>query len=181
MDIALDFIVSIVGLATVAQYIWSLRAHFDSPSMQAGARITSLLVVGITVLILILTFLVDQPLWVQVVGLAVQVLSLVLFWSAIRASRNARLRFAFDPEGPRSLVTEGPYAYVRHPFYVSYILFWLGWAFATWTVWPFIPVAVLIGVYVYAARMEERLFAGTDMSSAYAEYRQRTGFLWPKL
>ena len=181
MDIALDFLVSVVGLATVAQYIWSLRAHFESPQMQMGAKVTSLLVVGITVLILIVTFLFTQPLWVQLIGLVLQILSLWLFWAAISASRKARLRFAFDPEGPRSLVTTGPYGVVRHPFYVSYIIFWVGWAFSPWSIWPFIPVAVLIAVYVAAARMEEGLFAGTDMAEEYAAYRARTGFFWPKV
>ena len=78
-------------------------------------------------------------------------------------------------------MTAGPYRFVRHPFYVSYIVFWAGWSLAIWSVIVLFPFAILIVIYVFAARMEERLFAGTQMADQYAAYRQRTGFFWPKL
>jgi protein-S-isoprenylcysteine O-methyltransferase Ste14 len=98
----------------------------------------------------------------------------------VAASRTARLRFAFDPEGPRGLVTEGPYGYVRHPFYTSYLMFWLGWAVATGALLAALPVLLFGVIYVTAARAEERLFLASDMAGAYARYRSRTGFLLPR-
>src|SRR5690242_14840909 len=77
------------------------------------------------------------PLWAPAMlfGLALQLASTWLFWSAIAAPPAARLLLAFDPGPPEGLVRHGPYRIVRHPFYTSYVLFWLGWSLAAWSVW----------------------------------------------
>ncbi|MDB5506338.1 MAG: Nickel-cobalt-cadmium resistance protein [Devosia sp.] len=180
MDLLLDSVVSIIGVIMVALYSWSLRAHFKSDKMSGGAILISVMVVALALVLLYLVFLSSQPLVAQLVGLAMQLSSAWLFFAAIKASREGQLRFAFDPGQPRSLVTWGPYRWVRHPFYVSYILFWAGWSVATWSLWPVVPIAILIVVYVVAALGEERLFVGTQMAASYAEYRRRTGFFFPK-
>jgi protein-S-isoprenylcysteine O-methyltransferase Ste14 len=109
------------------------------------------------------------------------VASFVLFWAAIRESSRARLLAAFDEKLPSSLLTTGPYAYVRHPFYTSYLLLWTGWSVATWSLWAVPPLAIIIMVYWSAARDEERKFAATPMAEDYAEYATRTGRFFPKL
>ncbi|HEY9011711.1 MAG TPA: isoprenylcysteine carboxylmethyltransferase family protein, partial [Devosia sp.] len=122
-----------------------------------------------------------QPILAQLVGIALQLLSFALFWAAIRASRAGRLRLAFDPGNPRSFVNEGPYRFVRHPFYVSYIILWGGFAIATWSALAIVPFLVMLAVYIYAARDEERKFGLTDMADDYAGYRRRTGMFIPRL
>jgi protein-S-isoprenylcysteine O-methyltransferase Ste14 len=103
-----------------------------------------------------------------------------LFWAAISASRKARLRFAFDPENPHSIVTGGPYRYLRHPFYTSYLLFWSGWAIAGWSAWTIVPVAIFAAIYVTAALAEEKKFSGTALAGDYEDYKMRAGFFWPR-
>ena len=89
---------------------------------------------------------------------------LALFWWAIVTSRKARLRFAFAPDDPHSLLTDGPYGYVRHPFYTSYIIFWIGWGIATWSIWAVVPVAGIAILYVFAALDEEKKFSRTPLA-----------------
>ena len=177
----LDLIVSLISVAAVAQHVWALRGHFVSERMEAGAKAISAMVVATSVIYLVLTWWLDSPAWAQIAGLVIELASLALFWAAVRESRRARLRYAFDAEGPETLLVTGPYRLVRHPFYTSYILFWAGWALATASVWALIPLAAVTGLYLQAARHEERLFAGTPMAEAYAAYRARTGLFWPKL
>ncbi len=177
----LDILISAVGLLTVTFYTWALRAHFSSKTVPRGTVVISLTVSAITLWYLALTWLLEPPLLATLAGFVLQLAGLGLFWSAIRASRAARLRLAFDLENPDTLVREGPYRFVRHPFYTSYIIFWSAWALAIWSVWALPPLIAIITIYVIAARDEERRFSRTAMAQAYDDYRTTTGFFWPRL
>lgn len=177
----MDGVVTLVGLVVVAGYTWSLRGHFVAETMPQGARVISAAVTLTTVLFVALTWFALQPVWAQVLGVALQLAGAALFVAAVKASRQARLRFAFTPEKPEGLVESGPYRYVRHPFYVSYIIFWSGWALATWSVLSLISVCILVALYVIAARREEDSFAHTPLAADYAAYRNKAGFFWPRL
>ena len=181
LEVFLDGLISIVGVGMVGAYTWSGKGHFSSDKMPLGAMLISAVVIVMTVLFLYLTWSWSQPLAAQLIGSALMLFSAWLFWQTVAASRSARLRLAFDEQGPRGLVTEGPYHYVRHPFYTSYLIFWAGWTVAVWDVVAVFPFAIIVVIYVFAARMEERLFAGTPMAAEYEDYRRRTGFFWPKL
>jgi protein-S-isoprenylcysteine O-methyltransferase Ste14 len=129
-------------------------------------------------------------LWIQDVdggglGLAVALVLIVagalLFGWAVIASWNARLKLIFDLDRPRFVLQSGPYAYIRHPFYAAYILYWAGCALATlhWA-----NIAFFVGATValaYAALVEERGFAATRRAEAYAAYRRKAGLFWPRL
>ena len=180
-EVIRDAVISAVSIGVIAQYAWSLKAHFTSASMPDGARLISGAVALTGLLYMLAIWHFSQPLAAHAAGLALQLASIALFWWAIAASKKARLRYAFDREAPSSLVQDGPYAYIRHPFYTSYILFWAGWALATWTFWAVLPLAFLVAVYVRAARDEERNFSSTDFAAEYEAYRKRAGLFWPKL
>jgi len=180
MAVVLDVAISLFSLFVVGLYAWSLRGHFSSPRMPDGAKVISPAVIATMFLNLFLVVFMSQPLWVQWIGLSLEVASAALFWWAIRASRRARLRFAFDPDHPDSIVSEGPYRFIRHPFYTSYLMFWAGWAVATGWIWAWVPVLAFVVIYVRAARDEEQKFAKSSLAADYSAYASRAGFLWPK-
>lgn len=180
MDIALDLLVSVVSLAVMAQHLWATRGHFVSKGLTLGSGSIAAGVVITSLIYLVLGWVYEQPAWAQLVGVALELLGLWLFWATIRESKAARLRFAFDSEQPHGLLTTGPYSRIRHPFYASYLIVWSGWALATWSVWALIPLAAMIGIYAAAATFEERLFAATPLAAEYASYRKRAGLFWPK-
>ncbi len=148
--------------------------------MPTGTVLISVVVSLTSVFFLILLWIDSQPVLAQLLGLFIELGGLLLFYAAIRASREARLKLAFDLENPHGLVTEGPYRYLRHPFYTSYLIFWIGWAIATWSAWALIPLIIIAVIYTRAALGEEQKFARTPMAEDYAAYRNRTGFFWPK-
>jgi protein-S-isoprenylcysteine O-methyltransferase Ste14 len=180
MEFAIDLLVSLVGLGVFAQHIWALRGHFASDRMTRGAQAISAGALASCLVMLWLLWSQTQPIGAQFVGIALILASLWLFWQAIQASRQAQLRFAFDDAPPLSLVTIGPYRRIRHPFYTSYLIFWTGWAIATWSAWALLPVVVMATLYTIAARYEETLLGRTDMAPAYAKYRNQAGLFWPK-
>jgi protein-S-isoprenylcysteine O-methyltransferase Ste14 len=181
MEFAADVLVSAVGVAVIALYIWSTRGHFVSERMPLGAKLISAVVIVSAGTFLYLTWAVVQPLWAQLAGVLLQLMSTALFFATITASRQARLRFAFDPAPPHGLVRSGPYRFVRHPFYASYLVFWIGWALAVWSAWAVVNLAVLAILYVVAARSEERRFAGTALAGEYEAYRAQAGLFWPRI
>jgi protein-S-isoprenylcysteine O-methyltransferase Ste14 len=176
----LDITVTIISLVIVGQFTWALRAHFSSKKVPAGTVLISVTVVTTTLVYLLLIWWELQPPVAQVAGALIQLGAAWLFWAAISASSKARLRLAFDEENPDSIVSTGPYKYVRHPFYTSYLIFWIGFAIAAWHWWVLPFLAALGVIYVVAALGEQKKFANSGLAAAYADYRSRTGFFWPR-
>ena len=124
-----------------------------------------------------------SPLWLgtsTVCGCLLYVVSFTLFWWAVPYARRGRLAIAFATTSPTTLVTDGPYRYVRHPFYAAYMTFWLAGSLATSQLVLFVPVIVMGALYWRAILWEERAFAAGPLAARYAEYARCTGELFPK-
>lgn len=77
-----------------------------------------------------------------------------------------------------TLVTDGPYAVVRHPIYLGVLLFVLGSA-GVWNSVACVGLAVGLGIcFAVQLRIEERIFAA-HFGTAYEEYRHRVPALLP--
>jgi protein-S-isoprenylcysteine O-methyltransferase Ste14 len=112
-------------------------------------------------------------------GAALYLCALALFWWAIHASLGRPLSAAFSPDLPGHLVAQGPYKLIRHPLYCSYLLCWLaGWV-VTARLWLAPTVAVMLVIYLVAARQEEKKFMRSPLAESYLKYRARTGLLIP--
>lgn len=105
--------------------------------------------------------------------------SLGLFWWTVVVTRSKPLTLAFTPDIPVHIHTEGPYAYVRHPFYSSYLLFWVSLALAVGDLTAYALLVVMGTLYGIAASREEQKFTASDLSGSYAEYQRKTGMLFP--
>lgn len=84
-----------------------------------------------------------------------------------------------DNDAPVQVVNWGPYKYVRHPFYVSFVITQV----AAWLAFP--HVVTVLGV-VYAvvalsmtARREESRLLASAMGAEYRSYMHKTGRLFP--
>lgn len=78
------------------------------------------------------------------------------------------------------LATTGPYARVRHPQYVGFILIMIGFLFQWPTLVTLAMFPVLAFMYVHLARREER-DARTEFGDAYTRYATNTPAFFPKL
>ncbi len=178
--------VSICSVAVVCfiSFAWAVKKHFlltDSDKMPSQMRVLSALAFVFMVLQLItIVDTSDAGVWATSFGLILYSTSLVVFWWAVATTKD-RLTLAFSTDGPQYLITIGPYRYIRHPFYTSYILFWLAGAIVTseWLLVP--PVVIMTFLYFRAARMEEGKFACSDLNMHYKGYRERTGMFVPRI
>jgi protein-S-isoprenylcysteine O-methyltransferase Ste14 len=115
-----------------------------------------------------------------VLSIGLCVLALVLFAATCRATRVQPLPLAFDPARASRIVANGPYRYVRHPFYLSYSITWLAGALATswWPAW--LTAGLMLCAYFWAAATEERALLRSHPDD-YTKYRARTGAFFPRL
>ena len=120
------------------------------------------------------------PPW-AVAGIVMYVLAALLFLSALESARRVQLpRTLVDDPMPTALITTGPFAFVRHPFYLAYSLAWMAAPVATHG-----PMITLFGVaavatYIVAARREERQLEA-HFGDAYRAYRLKAGLLLPSI
>jgi protein-S-isoprenylcysteine O-methyltransferase Ste14 len=119
------------------------------------------------------------PVWLRWTGIALGVCAgSLLVWTLLTLGRN--LTDTVVTRRAHSLVTRGPYRWIRHPFYVSIALSVTanGLAAANWfllaTGW--LTVALL----VVRTRKEEALLVAR-FGEAYRSYRERTGRFVPRL
>ncbi len=78
------------------------------------------------------------------------------------------------------LATSGPYARVRHPQYVGFLVILLGFLFQWPTLLTLAMFPILVVMYVRLARREERQ-ALAEFGEAYAGYMRSTPGFIPKL
>jgi protein-S-isoprenylcysteine O-methyltransferase Ste14 len=120
-----------------------------------------------------------QPLWF-LSGIVLYIFALWLFWYAVAANWKRPLALAFTKTPPHHLVAGGPYRFIRHPFYTSYLLAWGAGFAVTGNPLTLLALAVMGSLYWLAARSEERLFAQSSLAGTYQAYKSETGMFWPK-
>ncbi|HYZ85306.1 MAG TPA: isoprenylcysteine carboxylmethyltransferase family protein [Bryobacteraceae bacterium] len=114
-------------------------------------------------------------------GCLLYLCSIALYWWALDANRRRPLSAVFSPDTPEHLVTSGPYAYVRHPLYTSYLLAWLAGVIASGEPWLLVTFVAMALIYRRAVQQEEGKFEASQLSAAYQAYRARTGAFLPRL
>jgi len=78
------------------------------------------------------------------------------------------------------LIAKGPFALIRHPLYVSYILITLGLGLILLNVLSFIFVLLLVlGIYPTAKAEESVLLM--QLGDEYANYQKSVGMFFPRL
>jgi protein-S-isoprenylcysteine O-methyltransferase Ste14 len=77
------------------------------------------------------------------------------------------------------LIKKGPFAIIRHPLYVSYVLILTGLGFILLSYWLLIPALFLIiGIYP-TAKAEEKVLI-EQFGDEYIKYQQKVGMFFPK-
>jgi protein-S-isoprenylcysteine O-methyltransferase Ste14 len=171
-----------VSLVAICSFAWALRGHFVTVGrIPQGMRLLSAISLLAYIMYVGLLFRRGyEATTVTIPGLIGFTVSIVLFWWTVAETRSHRLRLAYSDADPDRINTGGPYAVVRHPFYLSYIVFWISTALVAGS-WQWVIALILTLWYVRIARGEERRFRSSGLSPAYDQYRQRTGMLLPRL
>ncbi|MDT8427332.1 MAG: isoprenylcysteine carboxylmethyltransferase family protein [Pseudomonadales bacterium] len=175
------YIPAILYLAIVASLIWG-RFWFFKVSTGAPRLIVLGYDIAVSCQILLtlyLFFVTPESAWVRIALVTVlYLLSLVIFWWAIMTAKS--LDFAFS-ERVGSIVTTGPFRIVRHPFYISYILVWLGSSLLFNSPILWITLFYLMTFYTLSAKKEEKVILKSVYSKEYEQYIQAVGMFLPRI
>ena len=79
-----------------------------------------------------------------------------------------------DPGGAgQTVIDTGPYAVVRHPFYVLAVLLFGGIPLCLGSLWALLPAALAIGLLVLRTALEDRMLGELD---GYQDYARRVRY-----
>lgn len=174
-----NWIMVLLSLVCFGSFAWAVRGHFRTqgtvPSGMRAISVASLIAMAWSLGRLLVGNVV--PYWP--VAAATVAIAFVLFWWSVKTTIPRRLTLAFDDDLPSFLHRGGPYRWIRHPFYASYILFWIATSLATPGALAWIVPVGFGAAYVMAANKEERKFGVSCLAAEYACYRSRTGMLLP--
>ena len=173
-------LVLLPALACFLAFSWGTLGHFRPVGpIPLGMRL-----IGVVSVVTITAFgwsILTSPLpdtWPAAPILSIA--SLALFAWAARTTRGAGFALAFAEASPSKLLLCGPFHYMRHPFYTSYLLFWLATYISTNFILCSLGFSTLLICYFIAARKEERCILRGRLAAEYASYMLETGVCFPR-
>ncbi|MDZ7769633.1 MAG: isoprenylcysteine carboxylmethyltransferase family protein [Woeseiaceae bacterium] len=105
--------------------------------------------------------------------------SIALLAATVATHRVPLALWHQDNDAPVELVTWGPYAHMRHPFYTSFLLALVAAALALPHATTFASLAYAFVALTLTARREERRLACSELSDDYLRYVRTTGRFFP--
>ncbi|MFQ3596896.1 MAG: isoprenylcysteine carboxylmethyltransferase family protein [Chloroherpetonaceae bacterium] len=122
----------------------------------------------------------QEPLaWLSLIGIGLMVVGLMVNRMAISALGKFWDKLVIKED--HRLITEGIYAYIRHPIYTSYILLFMGYVVLFHAPISAMLFAAVLSVW-YGSRISlEEAMLIEKFGDAYREYRTHTKRLFPFL
>lgn len=175
-------------LLTIVVFYGSMLLLSHAPTVLPGKLKHVLLPLAMSFYFVLYTTVDNYPLllrqnvmpqdWQLPLGVAGALLSIGGYSLALWAVSYLRRAFGLFVS-VRRVVLGGPYVYVRHPIYAGYFLNTLGLLAANGSLAMLVLCTGFMVLTVYRARLEEEKLG--EASEEYALYRQKTGFLFPRL
>jgi protein-S-isoprenylcysteine O-methyltransferase Ste14 len=115
------------------------------------------------------------PVWLQVVGALILIISFFLFFLTFRANSYLSPMVRIQKDRGQTVVSTGPYHYVRHPMYAAMLLFVPGVALLLGSWYGLLAGLFVVGMVARRAVLEERTLRaelpGYDAYMSQVKYR----------
>jgi protein-S-isoprenylcysteine O-methyltransferase Ste14 len=116
-----------------------------------------------------------MPIWLQVVGAIILIISFILFFLTFRENSYLSPMVRIQKDRGQTVVSTGPYHYVRHPMYAAILLFIPGTALLLGSWYGLLVGLIIVGMVARRAVLEERTLRGElkgyDAYMAQVKYR----------
>lgn len=114
------------------------------------------------------------PIELQVIGSIVLVLGTLLGTWAMIVNRFFSAVVRIQTDRGHTVVTSGPYRFVRHPAYAGGVLTYLATPFLLNSLWASIPALLTIGLIIVRTKLEDETLQ-VELTG-YVEYTQQTRY-----
>jgi protein-S-isoprenylcysteine O-methyltransferase Ste14 len=122
----------------------------------------------------------EVPGWLQLLGALGLLLSFYILFLTFRENAYLAPVVKLQEERGQSVVTTGPYRYVRHPMYSSIFVFFPGSALLLGSWWGLLFCPVVLGLLVWRTAFEDRMLK--NELAAYDEYARNVRYrLFPRV
>jgi protein-S-isoprenylcysteine O-methyltransferase Ste14 len=122
----------------------------------------------------------NSPIVLEEIALAAAGISAVLFIWGVRTIGFQILTAAFSADTPTHLIVDGPFKFVRNPFYLSYIIGHAIPLVATLSPWALPGTLLMTLIYRRAAVAEEQKFLHSPLKHQWRVYASTTGRFLPR-
>lgn len=116
-----------------------------------------------------------MPLWLQVVGAVAMVVSFILMSLVFRENSYLSATVRVQEERGQTVITTGPYHYVRHPMYAGGLFMFLGTPLLLGSWYGFLLILLFLPAFLVRAVLEERTLLqelpGYDAYMTQVKYR----------
>jgi len=102
----------------------------------------------------------------------------ILIWT-FRTTKGIQFNNIFVTKPPEHICTTGSYRWVRHPYYLSYLMCYFSTLTINTSVYNFGGLLILSVLYLLAIKSEEQLIMKSDASGTYQAYSMRTKRIIP--
>lgn len=96
-----------------------------------------------------------------------------LAW-AMMSNPFAETTVRIQKDRGQTVVTTGPYRFVRHPMYAGGIVMFASWPLVLGSLWAYVPVAVVVALFVFRTAFEDRTLRAE--LPGYEEYARKTRY-----
>jgi protein-S-isoprenylcysteine O-methyltransferase Ste14 len=175
------FVTFVLALMNVHFLAAGAKTFRYNPATDEGGQQAEVLFTVVLVLIVALGVYYRIRVVHGVIAFVLAVLAVVLYESARRAVRGVGLSVIKSESVAEGVVTRGPYAYIRHPFYTSYLVGSVAVLVAFPVVFAAVSLILNVAFFTFAARSEEKSLMESALAPAYAGYRNRTGMFFPRV
>lgn len=114
------------------------------------------------------------PLWLQWIGAVIFIVSFYIFYLTFRENTYLSPAVRIQKERGQTVVTTGPYRFVRHPMYAGFILFAIGTALLLGSLYGLVGALLLILMIAWRAVREEQVLKRE--LEGYVEYVNRVKY-----
>lgn len=114
------------------------------------------------------------PLWVNLFGFVLLIIGAVLVSWAMLTNAYFSTGIRVQEDRGHTVVTEGPYRYIRHPGYLAMGIVGLSQALLFGSLWSLIPVGLAMGPMIVRTALEDRTLH--EELEGYKEYAQNVRY-----
>lgn len=174
---ALKLIAQAAVILAFARGLWIALRTFK----RLDNNIRGMLLIGTFFIMGFENFLVPAQEWRIAPGLLSLAAGVALLEWSRRSIEGLFFSFIGNRDTPHFVFQEGPYFYVRHPFYTSYLLMQLAVVIMVPNIVTFATIIVTFVLLWQTAAFEERKFDVSSLAVEYRAYASRTGRLFPRI